>query len=140
MIYNFYNFSHANDLGLSKFDIAIGGLPNVNKIRLKSETVADEFLKQHHNDLKDVCLGSYNLSVSYSLSQKIRSLGYRSSFYYYCWNIYLPYLLESQTGKQYIIVAQCSDSKKGNTHDPEKFHVVRVIIIDKNGNNIRMIE
>ena len=122
-----------NDLGLSKSDLEMGEDPNVEDLRTRTKTVADAYLVRRQADLTQVCGGRYELYLDYSLVPKLRSLGYRSSFYYYCWDIYLPYLLKSKSGKTYLVVVQISDGKRPNTHDPDKFWVVRSMVIDGNG-------
>ena len=130
----------ANDLGLTRADLAIGGLPDVEALRAKTKAVADTYLAQHHADLTEACGAPYELTVDYSLSPKVRSLGYRSSFYYYCWDIYLPYSLKTNSGHDYIVLVQLSDGLKGHEHDPDKFRVLRAMVIDNKDQVKRQIE
>jgi hypothetical protein len=80
----------ANDIGLTQSDLAMGGHPDVEALRASIKTVADEYLAQHHANLARTCGGPYHHTVNYTLTPKVRTLGYRSSFYYFCWDIYLP--------------------------------------------------
>jgi len=139
-MYGLISVAPTNELGLSKFDLAMGGQPDVVALRTKTRAAADVYLKQHDAELKAVCQGPYELTVDYSLSRKIRSLDYVSSFYYYCWDIYLPYLLKAQSGNTYTVVVQVSDATKGNKHDPDKFRVIRTMVIDVNSSVTKEFE
>lgn len=130
----------ANDLGLTAIDLAMGAPADIQGLRTRTKTVADAHLAQHQAELTAACGGPYELRVDYSLSSRIRSLGYRSSFYYYCWDIYLPYSLTTEHGRQYIVIVQLSDAVKGNKHDPEKFRVLRMMVIDDKGKTIKTLE
>src|SRR4051812_32523278 len=90
---------HTNDLGLTGFDAVVGGHPKMDVLRANTRMAAEVFLAQHKNDLADPSDGVIDLAVDYSKSSKIRALGYRSSFYYHCWDVYLPYSLRTQSGK-----------------------------------------
>src|SRR5438067_313972 len=96
-------FNHSNDLGLSRFDLAIGEAANVETLRVKTKAVADVYLAKHEAELKEICGGTYELTADASLTPKIRSFGYRSSFYYYCWDIYLPYSMKPNSNSAYIV-------------------------------------
>lgn len=129
-----------NDLGLTRSDLAIGEHPNVDELRAKTMAVADAYLAQRTPELTEVCGGPYELTVDSALSSKIRSLGYRSSFYYYCWDIYRPYSLQCKSGNRYIVVAQLSDKTPGNTHHPDKFRVIRAMVIDDHDKVVRTLK
>ena len=129
-----------NDLGLTGMDLAVGAPADVQALRSKTKTVADAHLAQHKQDLLKACGGPFELAVDYSLSSKIRSLGYRSSFYYYCWDIYLPYSLTAENGRSYIVVVQLSDAIEGNNHDPDKFRVLRMMVVDDKGQTMETFE
>ena len=120
----------ANDLGLTRSDLALGGHPDVAALRGRTKTVADACLARHHADLERACGGPYHLAVNYSLSRKARTLGYRSSFYYFCWDIYRPYLLKTDSGEDYFVLVQLTDRTEGNKHDPNNFRVLRALLID----------
>ncbi|MDB6063886.1 MAG: hypothetical protein JWR26_94 [Pedosphaera sp.] len=123
----------AYDLGLSRFDLAISGVTDVETLRAKAKAVADAYLAQHKAELTEVCGGTYELKSDTSLTHNIHSLGYRSCFYYHCWNIYLPYSMQpnSRSAYTYTVAVQLSDATKGNKHDPDKFRVLRAIVIDQ---------
>ena len=91
--------SHTNDLGLTTFDMLIGERPELGMLRTNTQAAADAFLTSHKNELTSPLRGSFNLAVDFSKTSKISSLGYRSSFYYYCWNIYRPYSLRTVSGE-----------------------------------------
>ena len=82
----------------------------------------------------------YDLTLDYSKTSRIRSLGYRSSFYYYCWDIYLPYSLKPNSGAIATVIVQLTDSIPGNRHDPQRFRVIRAISLDGQGKVIKWIE
>lgn len=128
--YALFMAGSVNDLGLTRSDLALGGESNVGMLRERTKSVADAWLEQHADELEMACGGPYEIVVDYSLSRKIRSLGYRSSFYYYCWDIYLPYSLRTQSGKAFTVVVQTSDGIGRYQHAPDKFRVLRVIVID----------
>jgi hypothetical protein len=130
----------ANDLGLTAMDLAIGAPADVQVLRTKTKTVADAHLTHHRIDLTEACGGSYEFASDYSLTPKVRSLGYRSSFYYYCWDIYLPYSVTTEHGRKYMVIVQLSDAVEGNKHDPNKFRVLRMMVIDDKGQTVQTLE
>ena len=132
--------SLTNDLGLTRLYLAMGGHPNVDALRANTMAVADAYLEKRKPDLTEICGEPYELAVDFSLSSKIRSLGYRSSFYYYCWDIYRPYTLRGKSGSRYIVVAQLSDATPGNTHDPDRFQVIRAMVIDDKDRVVRTLQ
>lgn len=138
--YAVLNRGPANDLGLSRFDLAIGGPVDVETLRTKAKAVADAYLAKHEAELKDICGGTYELKSDTSLTHSIRSLGYRSCFYYYCWNIYLPYSMQPNSRSAYTIAVQLSDATRGNTHDSDKFRVLRAMVIDQEHHIVRTLE
>jgi hypothetical protein len=118
-----------NEIGLTRFDLFMGGRPSTRTLRANTLAVADSFLQTHTN-LYD---NSYQPVVDYSKCSKIRALGYRSSFYYFCWDIYLPYSLRAPSGEGGTIIVQLSDAVQGNRHDLQKFQVIRAILADDQG-------
>jgi hypothetical protein len=124
---------HPNDLGLTEFDLAMGGHPRMDALRTNTKAAADSFLAQRKTDLADSTGGDYELAVDYSKSSKIRSLGYRSSFYYYCWDIYLPYSLRTRSGTTATVLVHLSDGTQGYGHDPHRFRVLEVMLLDQQG-------
>ena len=129
-----------NDLGLSGSDVRMGGDLDLEILRRKTKAVADAYLAQHDSVFADICKESYTLSVDYSLTPRVISLGYKSSFYYHCWDIYLPYSLKSESGEVYVVAVQTSDSTSEYTHDPNKFHVIRAIVLGHDGSVKKCIE
>jgi hypothetical protein len=125
-----------NALGLTRSDLESGGFPDVEMLRTQTKAVADSYLAQHETELKKLCGGPFHLAFDDSPSPKTR-LGYRSSFYYYCWDIYLTYSLQPDSGSPYTVAVQLSDATKGNRHDPDKFRVLRAFVIDQNFQNTR---
>src|SRR5690349_4552837 len=113
--------SHPNDLGLTGSDASLVGPPQMEALRANTRTAAEAFLARHKNDLAAPSDGVNDLAVDYSKSSKIRALGYRSSFYYYCWDIYLPYSLRTQSGKAVTVLVHLSDDTPGHGHDPQQF-------------------
>ncbi|MFH1128817.1 MAG: hypothetical protein V1699_05370 [Candidatus Omnitrophota bacterium] len=139
IIYGFSFTVLTNDLGLTKSDLAIGELHDFEALRAKTIKVADSYLSQHAAKFNDICHDSCELKLNYSLKGKIRPFGYRSSFYYSHWNIYLPYSTAGPDNK-YIFIVQVADVN-GNINDPNnKFDVVRAIIIDSTGAIVRQVE
>ena len=124
-----------NDLGLTKSSLAMGGNPDVEALRANTKTVADAYLAQRKGDLTQACGGPYQIAVNYTLSSKARDLGYRSSFYYFCWDIYLPYSLRTDSGEDFLVLVQLSDRTPGNKHDISNFRVLRAYVID-NANQV----
>ena len=133
-------FNPSNDLGLSRFDLAIGEVANVETLRAKTKAVADVYLSKHEAELKEICGGTYELTADASLTPTIRSLGCRSSFYYYCRDIYLPYSMKPNSHSAYIVAVQLSDATQDNTHDPDKFRVLRAMVIDQHHQIVRILE
>ena len=120
----------ANDLGLTRANLAMGGHPDVEALQASTKTVADAYLAQRHAELARTCGGQYQLAVNYTLTPKVRTLGYRSSFYYFCWDIYLPFSLKTGSGEDYLVLVQLSDRTPGNKHDIKNFRVLRAFVID----------
>jgi hypothetical protein len=137
--YALWSVIAANDLGLTAMDLAVGAPADMRVLRTQTKTVADAHLAQHRIDLMEACGRSYKLNLDYSLSSKIRSLGYQSSFYYYCWDIYLPYSVTTEQGRKYIVVVQLSDSITGHKHDPNQFRVLRMMAIDDKGQTVQSL-
>lgn len=134
-------FRDASDgLGLTKADLAMGGSPDIEVLRAKTKTAADAYLAQHEAKLKELCGGPFQLTSDSSLSSKARALRHRSSFYYYCWNIYLPYSIQPQSGTPYIVLVQLSDGTPGHQHDLDKFRVLRAFVIDEKNQTKGMLE
>jgi hypothetical protein len=131
---------HANDLGLTEFDLAMGGHPKLDVLRTNIKAAADSFLTQRKSDLAGSSGGQDEFAVDYSKSSKIRSLGYRSSFYYYCWDIYLPYSIRPQSSTTVTLLVHLSDATQGNQHDAEKFHVIQVMLLDQQGRVIKTVD
>lgn len=130
---------HANDLGLSGFDVLLGGGPELEALRTNSKAAAEVFLTQHETELIGESDKKYELELDYSKSSKIRSLGYRSSFYYYCWDVYLPYSLRTGASENGIVIVQLSDATAGHNHNPQTFHVIRAMLLDNQGKVIKQI-
>jgi hypothetical protein len=128
--------SHANDLGLTIFDFIIGEVPEMGSLRAATKVAADSFLTRHKTDLADL---SDQLAVDYSKSSMIRSLGYRSEFYYWHWIIYLPYSLHTHSGKTETIVVRLSDATPGYKHDPRRFQVLDAVLLDPQGRETKQI-
>ena len=118
-----------NEIGLSSSALAMGGNPNIDDLKTKLKVVSDEYLAKNIDSFVEIKDEAYQLSLEYKLTPKIKQLGFCSSFYYYCWNIFLPYLLETKSGKKYIIIVQLSDGKNYN-HDINNFYVIRSKIIE----------
>jgi len=114
----------------------LGDVPDDTGLLTRTQAVADAYLAEQDAELTGICRGSYALTVDPSLVSRIRSLGYRSSFYYYCWDIYLPYSLTAQSGPTYVVVVQLSDSLPGHSHDVDKFHVIRAMVIDSDNKTV----
>ncbi len=136
-LYLFYpndlSLTGTNDLGLTAIDLAVGGHPQMDLLRTNIKAAADSFLAQRKTDLAESSGGNYELVVDYSKSSKIRSLGYRSSFYYYCWDIYLPYSIGTQSSTTATVLVHLSDATQGNGHDAGRFHVIEVMLLDPQG-------
>ena len=129
----------ANELGLTRQDMAMGQLPNIEALRESTEAVSDPYVAALRPQLNQLCGDILTYKIDYSLTPKIRSLGYRSSFYYYCWNILLPYSVETESREKYILVVQLSDAVQGRKHDPDKFKVIRSTLIDKNDQKVKTL-
>ena len=109
-------------------------------LRKKAEAVADDYLLTQAEELKEFSGGPYTLAVDYSLVPLIAGQGYRSCFYYFCWDLKLPYRLKTQGGDSHILVVQVSDRTPGNQHDIEKFRVLRMFTIDDVGQVTKWFE
>lgn len=130
---------HTNDLGLTGFDVVMGGRPKMAALHANTRAAADSFLAQHKSELAAASDGPYELAVDFSKSSRVRALGYRSSFYYYCWDVYLPYTLQTQSGKNATVVVHLSDGVQGYGHDPQKFRVLDARLLDHQGRTTKMI-
>jgi hypothetical protein len=133
-------FLHTNDLGLTGLDVVLGGRPDVKALRANTKVAAEAFLNQRKADLIGEAGKKHELALDYSKSSEIRALGYRSSFYYHCWDIYLPYSLRTNSGAIATVIVQLTDSVPGHRHDPQKFRVIRAMSLDGQGKVIKWIE
>ena len=132
-ILGYVMIGRTNELGLSRAYLYMGGNPDVESLKAATTAAADGFLSQCSTELAKICDGPANAAVDYSLGSRIAALGYRSSYYYHCFDIYLPYSMRSGSGKEFIIVFQLSDATQGNGHNPGKFRVIRAMVIDDQG-------
>jgi hypothetical protein len=124
---------HPNELGLAEFDVLLGGHSEMEALRTNTKSAADAFLTQHKTQIAGEADKQYELALDYSKASKIRALGYRSSFYYYCWDIYLPYSLRTDSREIGTVIVQLSDAIPGNRHDPQNFRVIRTMLLDDQG-------
>jgi hypothetical protein len=138
--YALLSMCSANDLGLTAMDMTMGAPADFQSLCSKTKAAADAHLAEHQAALTEACGSPVTVTLDYSLSSRIRSLGYRSSFYYYCWDIYLPYSVTTEHGKKYIVVVQLSDAVKGNEHNPDKFTVLRMMLVNDTGQTIKTIQ
>jgi len=137
--YGFFSTVLTNDLGLTKFDVSMGELRDLAALQSKIIKVAETYLSQNAAEFVDICHELCEFKLNYSLKGKIRPLGYKSSFYYSHWNIYLPYSVSGADDK-FILIVQIADMN-GNINDPNnKFDVVRAIVIDNQGIVVKQIE
>jgi hypothetical protein len=136
IVFAAFYFFHGNDLGLTGFDLTIGGYHNMDSLRTATQAAADAFLAEHRAELGDI---SDQLVVDYSKSSTIRSLGYRSEFYYFHWIIYLPYSLHTQSGKTAIVVIRLSDATPEYKHDPKRFRVIDAVLLDRQGRETKRV-
>ena len=118
----------------------MGGRPDLEVLRTNTKAAADAFLTQRKTDLIGEFNGKYELALDYSKSSKIRPLGYRSSFYYYCWDIYLPYSMRANSSDIGTVVVHLSDGIPDYRHDPQKFSVIRATFLDNQGKVIKQID
>lgn len=130
---------HPNDLGLAGVHVLTSRRLEMKTLRTNTKTIADAFLTRRKAALMSEFNGEIDLAADYSKSSMIRSLGYRSSFYYYCWDIYLPYSIKSNSSKSGTVVVQLTDGVAGYGHDPKKFQVIRAILLDDMGRFIKQI-
>lgn len=140
VLFDFYPAGPINDLGLYRSDMAAGGASDIEALRTTTKTIADSYLEHHQASLTEICGGPFVISVAYALTPTVHALGYHSSFYYFCWDIYLPYTLVTESGNRFIVIVQLSDSTEGNKHDPTKFRVLRSMVVDEKGQTIKTIE
>ena len=131
---------HPNDLGLTGFDVLVGGRPELETLRSNTKAAADVFLTQHKTQLIGESDRTSELALDYSKTSKIRSLGYRSSFYYYCWDVYLPYSLRTDATDNGIVIVQLSDAVSAHRHNLQTFQVIRATLLDNQGKVIKRID
>lgn len=129
-----------NELGLSNSDLAHGG-PIETQILLERTTKsAETYFTNVADQLRNFADDEYSLKLNLSKVGELRSIGYRSSFYYFCWDIFLPFEFKSKKGDLYLLVAQLSDRTPGNKHDIDQFKVLRIFILDNKGTILQRIE
>jgi hypothetical protein len=121
------------DLGVSAYELHAFSGQRADEEILKNNTriAAGDFLIRHKAELMGEAHGRQELVLDYSKSSEIRSMGYRSSFYYHHWNIFLPYTVRSDSGETGVVIVQLSDAVAGMGHDPRKFHVIRALFLDR---------
>lgn len=120
-------------LGLAKADRQLGDPVDVETLRKNAEAAAEEYLATQVEILKDFSKSPYSLTTDYAQVPVIRKLGYKSSFYYFCWDLFLPYRLKTGSGDSYLLIVQVTDRIPGNKHDVSKFRVLHATIIDDRG-------
>lgn len=121
-----------NELGLARSDMELGRPVTVEVLKERTTRIAEAYLLKHQQDLREALGTDAAPTIEYQKIKDLPKLGYRSSFYYFCWDIYLPFRIETQQGA-YLLVLQLSDRQPGNSHDVEKFRVVREFIHDDKG-------
>jgi len=93
--------------------------------------------------LERICGGAFESTLDFGLQGWAQALGYRSSFYFYCWNIYVPYAVKSR-GCSYVVLVQLDDrvlqNATGEQHDIDHFRVVRGVVLDGKGMEIARLE
>jgi len=127
-------------LGLTTADKRLAEPVDTEILRKNAETAADAYLSTQVDALKEFSKGPYTLAIDYSHVARLRILGYRSSFYYFCWDLYLPYRFHTDSKGTYTLVVQVTDRTPGNKHDINKFRVLRITIIDDLGEVKKTIE
>lgn len=127
-------------LGLTTADKRLAEPVDTEILRKNAEAAADAYLSTQIDALKELSKGSYTLTIDYSHVPRLRTLGYRSSYYYFCWDLYLPYRFHTDSKGAYTLVAQVTDRIPGNTHDINKFRVLRITVIDDLGEVKKAIE
>jgi hypothetical protein len=123
-------------LGLSQGYRIIGGRPDMGVLLANAKAAADSFLTRHKTEIGG---GSFQLAADRRHRAIAMSLGYRSSFYYYCWDIYLPYSSKTSAGDELVILVHLSDATPGNGHDIAKFHVDGTVVLDGHGQIIKSL-
>ncbi len=118
--------------GLTAADKRLGGPVDIELLRKSAEAAADAHISGQSDALKKFSGGPYTVAIDYSQIPLLRSHGYTSSFYYFCWDLSLPYRLITND-RLYTLVVQVTDRSPGNKHDINKFHVIRMKIIDEQG-------
>jgi len=123
----------ARDLGLSRMDLRMGGSPGtaaLQTLQTTTRTLADAHLESLESELTEVCGGSYALTVDDRVSRSLRSMGYRSSFYYTHWDIYLSYTMVCSSGPTYAVVVQVTEIPATGAAGPTGFDVLRSMVIE----------
>lgn len=129
-----------NELGLSRSDLKIGGPVNLDDLRSQAEAAAEKYLSEKRSEISGICGGGFTASPDYSLTSSLRKMGYRSSFYYHCWDIYLPFRLRTDSGSPFLAIVQVSDKKDRKDAGFGKFEVLRCIILDESGHRKGQLE
>ena len=125
-----------NEFGLTRADMELDRQVTVDVLRERTTRVAEAYLLERKQELQEALGTAVVRKIEYQKIKDLPRLGYRSSFYYFCWDIYLPYRIETQQGTYWLIL-QFSDRLPGNRHDPERFRVVRGFIHDDHGRRLR---
>lgn len=137
-----YRYSTPVDeyLGLSRRDLALGGISDIDILYRKTTAVSQAYLREIREELEQYFGGPYELTESIENVKRIRSLGYESCFYYYCWSVFLPYSLTTSAGAEYLVIVQLDDSTGNYNHCIDKFRVLRVLVLDKDGKTVLSYE
>jgi len=117
-----------------------GGPIEIELLKANTERATEKHFLKIADQLKAFCAGSYKLKADYSKVDVLHAMGYKSSFYYFCWDIYLSFDLKTEKGDVFLLVAQLSDQTPGNKHNVSRFHVLRVYIFDDKGTKMKQIE
>jgi hypothetical protein len=129
----------ADGLGFAPNDIVIGRDTDLKLLRARTKTVADTWLTDHPYSLRPFLTKPDQVAVDYARASWIRSLGCYPSFYYYCWEIYLPCRDPAAPPGDAILLLHLNDSSARHFHDIEKFRVISASVLDRDGRVIGFI-
>ncbi len=123
----------ARDLGLSRMDLRMGGDPGtgaLQTLQTATRALSDAHLESLETELTGVCGGSYALTRDDRMSRSLRSMGYRSSFYYTHWDIYLSYTMVCTSGPAFSVVVQVTETPATGASGQAGFDVLRSMVVD----------
>lgn len=125
-------FVKTDELGLTASERHFGNASTATLLT-NGRKAAELFLADRRSSISSMIGEEYKMTIDHEQASRIQSLGYRSSFYYHHWIIYLPFKVDTKSGKNLTAVVCLRDALPGHRHDPRHFQVHKFFVIKEDG-------